>query len=204
MQPEAVSIPEEVLSFWLGEVDAAGLASEATARRWYVKDADFDAEVLARFGATWSALMRGAHDDWRAAPRSLLAYVIVLDQFSRNMFRGKSQAFASDGRALVAAREGIAKGLDRALVGQERVFLYMPFMHDEELATQDECVRLFTAFRDESTGALRQVLEQNVDYAVRHRDVIAQWGRFPHRNLVLGRTSTAEELLFLQQPGSSF
>jgi uncharacterized protein (DUF924 family) len=204
VQPEATVTPDEVLSFWLGEVDAAGLASEATATRWYVKDSAFDAEVLARFGATWSALMRGAHDDWCAAPRSLLAYVIVLDQLSRNMFRGKSQAFASDGRALSAAREGIAKGLDRSLVGQERVFLYMPFMHSEELATQDECVRLFTAFRDESTGALRQVLEQNVVYAIRHRAVVAQWGRFPHRNLILDRTSTADELLFLQQPGSSF
>lgn len=204
MDSEAVVAPDEVLSFWLGAVDAAGLASEATAARWYVKDAAFDAEILARFGATYRALMRGAHDDWRAAPRSLLAYVIVLDQFSRNMFRGQSQAFASDVRALSAAREGIANGLDRTLLGQERVFLYMPFMHSEELATQDACVRLFTAFRDESTGALRQVLEQNVDYAVRHRAVIAQWGRFPHRNQVLGRTSTAEELLFLQQPGSSF
>lgn len=204
MEPEVVATPEEVLSFWLGQVDADGLASEATAARWYTKDPAFDAEVRARFGATWSALMRGAHDGWREAPRSLLAYVIVLDQLSRNMFRGKGQAFASDGRALSAARDGIAQGLDRSLVGQERVFLYMPFMHSEELATQDECVRLFTAFRDQSAGPLRQVLEQNVDYAVRHRAVIAQWGRFPHRNQVLDRTSTAEELVFLQQPGSSF
>ncbi|MEY4513827.1 MAG: hypothetical protein RLZZ450_5949 [Pseudomonadota bacterium] len=204
MQPEVVVSAEHVLSFWLGELDAEGLASEATAARWYLKDPAFDAEVLARFGATYSALMRGAHDDWLEAPRSLLAYVIVLDQFSRNMFRGKSQAFASDGQALAAAHLGIRKGFDRALVGQERVFLYMPFMHSEALATQDECVRLFAAFRDESTGALRQVLEQNVDYAVRHRAVIAAWGRFPHRNQSLDRTSTAEERLFLQQPGSSF
>jgi len=204
VHPEAVASPEEVLAFWLGPLDRDGLASDAQCARWYRKDPSFDAEVLARFGATWSALMRGAHDDWRAAPRSLLAYVIVLDQFSRNMFRGKSQSFAGDARALSAAREGIAQGLERALVGHERVFLYMPFMHSEQLATQDECVTLFEAFRDASAGALRKVLEENVGYAVRHRDVIAEWGRFPHRNQVLDRTSTAEEMDFLKQPGSSF
>jgi len=204
MDPEAIALPDEILSFWLGPLDRDGLASDALSARWYRKDPRFDAEVLTRFGATWSALMRGAHDDWRAAPRSLLAYVIVLDQLSRNMFRGKSQSFAGDARALSAAREGIALGLDQALVGQERVFLYMPFMHSEELATQDECVRLFEAFRDASSGPLRKAIEEQVDYAGRHRRVIAQWGRFPHRNQVLDRTSTAEELDFLTQPGSSF
>lgn len=196
--------PEQVLAFWLGELDREGLASAEKKALWWRKDPSFDAEVLATFGETWSALMRGAHDDWRREPRSLLAYVIVLDQFSRNMFRGKAQAFAGDGRALAAAREAVERGDDRALIGHERLFLYMPFMHSESLATQEQSVALFTAFRDEASGRLREELAQNVDYAQRHRDVVARWGRFPHRNQVLDRTSTAEELAFLQEPNSSF
>ena len=195
---------EDVLAFWFGPLNEEGLATPDKAARWWKKDAAFDAEVLARFGSTWSAAMRGGHDDWMDAPHSLLALVIVLDQLSRNMFRGKAQSFASDARALSAAKKGIERGFDQQLVGHERLFLYMPFMHSEELATQDQCVALLSAFRDTSTGKLREELQQNVDFAVRHRDIIARWGRFPHRNQLLDRTSTAEELDFLKQPNSSF
>lgn len=197
-------LPEEVLTFWLGTIDEHGLSDAAHTARWYMKDAAFDAQVRQRFAETWSALVRGEHEDWKRAPRSLLAYVIVLDQLSRNMFRGTAQAFASDHLALGAAEAAVELGFDRALVGVERGFLYMPFEHSEELATQDRAVALFTAFRDESTGPLKEYLGQSVEYAVRHRDVIVQWGRFPHRNQLLERASTAEELAFLQQPGSSF
>ncbi len=196
--------PEDVVAFWIGELDQDGFASPEKMARWWRKDPSFDAEILATFGATWSAIMRGAHDHWRSAPRSLLAFVMVLDQFSRNMFRGKSQAFAGDGRALSAARDGVARGADQALVGHERLFLYMPFMHSESLSVQEQSVALFTAFRDQASGRLREELEKNLDYALLHRDIIARWGRFPHRNQLLDRTSTAEELAFLQEPNSSF
>ena len=137
-------------------------------------------------------------------PRGRLAYVIVLDQLSRNMFRNSARAFEGDEQALEAAERGIELGHDRALRGDERVFLYMPFQHAESLAVQERGVALYRAFRDETHGALREHLTENVSFAERHRDIIAQWGRFPHRNAVLGRESSAEERDFLEQPGSSF
>jgi uncharacterized protein (DUF924 family) len=130
--------------------------------------------------------------------------VIVLDQFTRNAYRDSAQAFALDGLALTTAEEGITLGHDRLLQGHERMFLYMPFMHSEDLATQERGVALFRAFRDEASGALRKELDNNLRFAEQHRDIIASWGRFPHRNQVLGRLSTDEELEFLKQPGSSF
>jgi uncharacterized protein (DUF924 family) len=196
--------PETVLTFWIGPLDADGLASEGHAQRWWTKDPGFDAEIRRRFEATWRAIMDGRHDAWLAEARGRLAYVVVLDQFSRNMFRADPAAFAGDARALAAAREGLSRGHDRELRGQERIFLYMPFMHSEALADQELCVELFRTFRAEAPPGLATQLDEQVDYAIRHRDVIARFGRFPHRNQVLSRASTPEELEFLKQPGSSF
>ncbi len=198
------STPREVLALWFGPLDAEGLAEPARAERWWRKDPAFDAAVRQTFEPTWERAMAGAHDDWRATPEGTLAYVIVLDQFSRNMFRDTPQAFAGDARALETARDAIARGDDRALRGHQRLFLYLPFMHSEELATQERCVALLCAFRDESQGKLRDELSQNVKFAEAHRDIIAKWGRFPHRNEQLGRASSPEELEFLKQPGSAF
>lgn len=195
---------EDVLTFWLGPLDGDGLAQPDQVAMWWRKDDALDATIRARFGGLWSELMRDGHEDWRAAPRSLLAYVLVLDQLSRNMFRGKAQMFAGDGKALAAAKEALERGDDRRLVGHERLFLYMPFMHSERLSDQERCVELFTRFRDESQGALRAALDENLKFAIAHRDIVAQWGRFPHRNQLLDRTSTSEELAFLTRPGSSF
>lgn len=196
--------PEDVLRFWFGELDAQGMASEAISRRWWTRDDAFDLRVRGEFGETFQAAMDGRHEAWRDEPRSLLAYVIVLDQFSRNMFRNDPRAFSADPRALEAARVGVDAGLDRMLVGVARMFLYMPFEHSEDLRMQDRSVALFTAFRDESTGPLREQLDYFRTFAIRHRDVVARWGRFPHRNAVLGRTTSEEEREFLSQPGSSF
>lgn len=196
--------PDDIIDFWLGELDANGKASPQHTARWWQKDAQFDEEVRRRFEPTWHALMKGEHEAWLAEARPRLAYVLVLDQLSRNMFRGSAQAFAGDARALSAAKEGIARGHDRALIGVERVFLYMPFMHSEQLADQERCVQLFRAFHDETSGALREELANNLAFAERHRVIIARFGRFPHRNELLGRPSTAEELSFLEEPNSSF
>jgi uncharacterized protein (DUF924 family) len=196
--------PEQILRFWFGGIAPDGKADAAHAEHWWQKDDAFDATIRERFLPTWQAAMRGDLDAWLQDPRGRLAYVIVLDQFSRNMFRGTPEAFAGDPRALAAAREGIELGHDRALVGEERVFLYMPFEHSERIEDQERCIALFTAFRDETEGPLRAVLEANVGYAERHREIIARWGRFPHRNAILGRASTPEELTFLTQPNSSF
>ncbi|WP_338089144.1 DUF924 family protein [Nannocystis pusilla] len=137
----------------------------------------------------------GALDGWGAAPRGALALVILLDQFPRNMFRGTPEAFASDAKAREVANAALDAGHEHALTQEERLFLYLPLEHSEELADQERCVELMRAL-DETPMWL--------DYAVRHRDVIARFGRFPHRNAVLGRESTAEECEFLMQPGSSF
>jgi uncharacterized protein (DUF924 family) len=196
--------PDDVLWFWLGDVDGDGLADDALTQRWWRKDPAFDHEVAAKFEPTWQAIMAGERGAWLETPHSTLAYLIVLDQFSRNMFRDTPRAFEGDAMALRVAANGVGRGLDRALHGHERVFFYMPFMHSEELAMQDRAVELFTALCDESEGRVREAVAGNVDYAKRHRDVIVRWGRFPHRNRILGRPSTPEEIEFLKQPGSSF
>ncbi|MET0344014.1 MAG: DUF924 family protein [Polyangiales bacterium] len=198
------STPLDVLALWIGPLDADGLASPERQERWWRKDPAFDAVLRQTFEPTWERAMAGAHDDWLATPQGTLGYVVVLDQLSRNIYRDTPQAFAGDARALDAARAAIARGDDRTLRGHERLFLYMPFMHSEELAVQDRCVALLSAFRDESHGKLRDQLEQNVKFAQLHRDIIAKWGRFPHRNEQLGRTSSPAELEFLKQPNSSF
>ena len=175
---------EAVLGFWFG----------LDPQRWWTKDAAFDRDVRERFAGEHAAVLRGERDGWLATPRGRLAYVIVLDQLSRNMFRDTPRAFAADDRALDAAAGGIARGHDRDLPPGERGFLYMPYMHSELLPVQERCCELFASLGD----------AEQLDYARRHRDIVARFGRFPHRNAILGRPSTPEELAFLTQPGSSF
>ncbi|HVV87141.1 MAG TPA: DUF924 family protein [Kofleriaceae bacterium] len=185
---------EDVWSFWFGELDAAGDAAPAMTRRWFMRDAAFDAEIRARFAALHREVAAGEREAWRAGVRGAVAYVIVLDQFSRNMFRDTPAMFASDPQALAAAKEAIARGLDREAPHGARPFLYLPYMHSESLADQDASVALYQAY-----GA-----KQNLDFAERHRAIIRRFGRFPHRNALLGRASTPEEEAFLKEPGSSF
>lgn len=195
---------EEVLDIWFGTLDAQGRAAPELAARWWTKDPAFDQLLRERFGALHEQVLRGEHDDWLASPRGRLAAVIVLDQLSRNMFRGSARMFAADERALAIAEEGIARGDDRELAFAERGFLYMPLEHSEDLARQERCVELFCSLRDQAPEALRPSADKWLDFAVRHRDIIRRFGRFPHRNALLGRESTAEEIEFLKQPGSSF
>ncbi len=195
---------ERVLSVWLGERDAAGMSPPAHAKRWFEKDPAFDRALRDELAPVWEAIMADQREAWLETREGLLAYVIVLDQLSRNMFRGDAKMFAGDARALTAAKTAVARGDDQALTGHARVFLYMPYMHSESLADQEACIALFTTFRDQAAGALRATLDNNIDFAIRHRDIIAKWGRFPHRNAVLGRPSTEAEKAFLEQPGSSF
>jgi uncharacterized protein (DUF924 family) len=195
---------EQVLEFWFGPLSADGRADAAHAQRWWKKDAAFDALIRERFLALYDAVANGEREAWLRSARGALAYVIVLDQFSRNMFRDSPRMFEQDARALRAARAAIDSGFDRQLAFDERGFLYMPLMHSEERATQARCVALFEALRDEEQGEKRERAAGSVDFAKRHRDIVERFGRFPHRNVVLGRTSTPEEMEFLTQPGSSF
>jgi uncharacterized protein (DUF924 family) len=186
--------PEEVLEFWFGPPETRGAARA----EWFRKDDKFDAEIQGRFGALHGQAARGELDAWRASPASMLALVVVLDQFSRNLYRGDARAFAQDAYARECAREALARGDEAGLLPVERQFLYMPFEHSEDLGDQDlavERMRALEAF--EPTRGL-------TDWAERHRVIIRRFGRFPHRNAVLGRASTPEETEFLKQPGSGF
>ncbi|NCQ60578.1 MAG: DUF924 domain-containing protein [Myxococcales bacterium] len=185
----------------------AGPATRAQARRswWWQKDADFDAEVRGLFAAAHAALAEGKHMHWLDSPRGRLAAVIVLDPFSRNMFRDTPGMYAADALAVSWAQDGVDRGWDKELQGAARAFLYMPFMHSEELSAQERCVALFSAFRDELPGgAYRDDLSRNVSFAEQPRDIVARFGRSPHRNASLGRESTPEEQAFLLEDGSSF
>jgi uncharacterized protein (DUF924 family) len=181
-----------VLGFWFGEPRGKGRAE------WFRKDPAFDGDIRARFGALHAAASRRELEAWRASPEPMLALVILLDQFSRNLYRGDARAFAQDAHALECAKEAVMRGDDLAMLPVERQFLYLPYEHSEDLADQEiavERMRSLEAF--EETRGL-------VDWARRHRDVIARFGRFPHRNAVLGRAPTPEEVEFLKQPGSGF
>lgn len=176
---------QDVLHFWF---------EEATPEQLFKNDAAFDAEIRARFGATHETAARGELAAWRDTPDGRLAEIIVLDQFSRNLFRDDTRAFATDGMALVLAQEAIRAGADRDMPAVRRAFLYMPFMHSESRALHAEAERLFR----------QPGLENNYAFELKHKAIINRFGRYPHRNRVLGRASTPEELAFLEQPGSSF
>jgi len=193
---------EDVLELWFGQLDEDGRADDAHRQRWFRKDPDFDALLRERFGALHEAVAAGERPAWRETPRGRLATIVVLDQLSRNLHRDTARMFENDAEALAVAEAALAAGDDDALATHERYFLYMPFMHAEDLEAQERCVRLFEAARDAAPPKLASTFDPT--WAVRHRDIVARFGRFPHRNALLGRASTPEEEAFLKEPGSSF
>ncbi|MDQ6680994.1 MAG: DUF924 domain-containing protein [Pseudomonadota bacterium] len=199
-EPGIDSIPDEarrVLDFWFS---APGVTTHSVDRpEWFRKDAAFDASIRDSFGALIEQALRSELASWDAAPESALAQIILLDQFTRNAFRDTPRAFAGDPRALEAARAAVGSHQDEALEAVQRAFIYLPFEHAEGIAMQAESVRLYTRLAVSGPGH-----ESALDFAQRHYTVIERFGRFPHRNRILGRHSTAEELEFLKQPGSGF
>jgi uncharacterized protein (DUF924 family) len=188
---------QAVLDFWFG---AEGSPEHGQLRaEWFRKDDAFDAQIAQRFGAPIEAALAGGLTDWDTTPGGALARIVLLDQFTRNTLRHTPRAFAGDALALAAAQAMLARGQDQALPPLQRVFMALPFEHSEDLAMQAQSVQLFTAL-----AAADPALAGYLDYAHRHHAVVARFGRFPHRNEVLGRVSTAEELAFLQEPGSRF
>jgi uncharacterized protein (DUF924 family)/uncharacterized glyoxalase superfamily protein PhnB len=174
-----------VLDFWF---------RESTPAQWFATDPAFDATIRARFAGTLAQALRGELSSWRRTPRGRLAEIVVLDQFPRNLHRGTAAAFAGDPMALALAQEAVAAGALAALSPDERTFLLMPYMHSESAAVHVDAERLF---RQHAPAG-------NFDYELRHKAIVDRFGRYPHRNAVLGRDSTAAELAFLAQPGSSF
>lgn len=191
----------EVLAFWFGE--PASAERETFRKLWFEKSDAADREIADRFGALIERALRGELADWSNEPESALAQIVLLDQFTRNVFRDTPRAFAGDARALAAASAMVGQRQDEALPALQRSFVYMPFEHAEGLGAQDEAVRLFTRLL-ESTPQASPGLRSMLDYAEKHRAVIRRFGRFPHRNAILGRHSTPDEIAFLEQPGSRF
>jgi uncharacterized protein (DUF924 family) len=182
-----------VLDFWFGEPGQPGHGQRRSV--WFQKDALFDAEIQQSFGSLIQQALAGE----MPLPITPLAQIIVLDQFTRNAFRGTAKAFAGDAQALAIAHAMVEVGEDRVLLPVQRMFVYLPFEHAETLAQQDRAVELMAPLAHEDSS-----MQDVLDYALRHREVIQRFGRFPHRNEALGRASTAEEVEFLQQPGSGF
>lgn len=177
----------DVLNFWFNETEPA---------QWFQKNPDFDQSIRDRFQMTYTMARDGVCDGWNGDVEGVLALCLVLDQFPRNMFRDTAQAFATDDQALAVARRALTLGYDQILPVIQRRFIYLPFEHSERMEDQEKSVSLFAAMRDEDP--------LGYEYAVRHRDVIAQFGRFPHRNAVLGRANTEAEGIYLSQPGAGF
>jgi uncharacterized protein (DUF924 family) len=188
---------QALLDFWFG---APGSAEYGRPRKcWFAKDVGFDAALRARFADAVDEAAAGRLDGWGSAAPGSLALILLLDQLPRNLFRGTPRAFATDAAALAQAEAALAQGFDARLLPVERVFLYLPFEHSEALARQDRAVALFAALAREHAG-----FDDYLDYAERHRAVIRRFGRFPHRNAILGRPATPEEIEYLAQPGSGF
>lgn len=191
----------EVREFWFGELED-GLAGRQRRRRWFMPDAARDAEIRDRFGHLLAAAQRGGLTDWRSDPADALALILVCDQVSRQVHRGTAEAYATDTLAREVARALIEQGADRAFGCDERAFLYMPFQHAESRFDQHASVGLYVALREEVPPAARREAGSFLRHAREHRDVVLRFGRFPHRNRVLGRPSSPEELAFLEGASS--
>jgi uncharacterized protein (DUF924 family) len=196
--------PESLLDFWFGEDLDDPRAVAECASVWFGSNDDFDDRIRERFAELPDAAGRGDLDAWRIHPRSTLALVLALDQLPRNLFRDTPQAFAYDAAALETARWAISRGMDAQLNPLEAVFLYLPLEHDENPTSQMECVSLCRAVAARAPSALVQPFESFVSFAERHRSVIERFGRFPHRNRILGRASTPEEIAYLNEGGETF
>jgi uncharacterized protein (DUF924 family) len=175
--------PSIILNFWF---------SKENNTKWFIKSEDFDSLIIKKFSTIYNKAAHGNLESWEETSDGILALIIILDQFPRNMFRTSTQSFATDAKALTLAKGAIAKGMDKELAAEQQRFLYMPFMHSENLKDQDISVALFAKDK------------MSYNYAVRHREIIQKFGRFPHRNNLLGRKSTKEEIDFLETPDSSF
>lgn len=192
-----IASPTSVDEFWFAGPN--GNERGQSRKAWFIKDAGFDDEIRARFLATVEAAAAGKLTHWASEPRSALSLAVVLDQFPRNLFRDTPRAFATDQLARDHVTKAIDRGFDQAVLPVERLFFYLPFEHSEVIADQERSIALFTALAAGHAG-----MDGFLDYARRHHAAVVQFGRFPHRNRILGRSNSPAEAEFLKQPGSSF
>lgn len=197
--------PGAVLDYWIGPATHDHFAAERRNKRWFIKSADTDQFIARQYRPLLEALATGLANDWaQAGARQRLAAIIVLDQFSRNIYRGEAQSFAFDELALGLCLDGVARGDPLSLTEIEQSFLFMPLEHSEQTEHQDRSVDAFQSLVDTARPVFKPICRKSLDYARQHRDVIRQFGRFPHRNAILGRANTPAEDQYLAQPGAGF
>lgn len=195
---------DAIHEFWFGtDTDDAKVADQK-AKLWWSKDTAVDHNIAQRFEKSTLAAVDGLLDSWKSTPRGLLALILLTDQFPRNMYRGTPASFACDHFALQLCKQGLEQGVDQLLRPIERVFVYLPLEHSEAIADQELAVHLMAQLASEVSAVQKSTFDGFHQFAIRHRDIIARFGRFPHRNEILGRTSTEEETAFLKTAGSSF
>jgi uncharacterized protein (DUF924 family) len=194
---------EEILQFWFGSVDPAD-ASVGFEMRWFQKDPAFDREIHSRFHEDVDEACRGLRDHWCRTPVGLLATCILLDQFTRNLFRGSPRSWGTDPHTRALVKRALSEGLDRQIAPTQRTFVYLPLEHSEDVADHDRALLLFEAMLAEAGPAQAPMVGMLLKYEHAHRDLIVRFGRYPHRNKVLGRKNTPEEDAYLAQPGAGF
>jgi uncharacterized protein (DUF924 family) len=199
-----IATPQDVLRFWFGEDSESPECIGRQARLWFGGGKGFDQLIARHFGHLPPLAASGGLDEWRGAPGSCLALVLVLDQFPRNLYRDSPQSYEYDALALEIAEEAIGNGFDDEVSSVEASFLYMPLEHAEDIARQDRCVSLFRRLLERAPPEFHQRCASFITYAERHREVIRRFGRFPHRNAVLDRASTSEEQAYLESGGETF
>jgi uncharacterized protein (DUF924 family) len=204
MNVSNLTTPETILDFWFGSTPDDTVATKERADLWWSKNTATDDEIRRRFEIYVILAVSEQLKDWLSSPRGRLALIILTDQFPRNIYRDTARAFSCDEKALTWCIEGLEKKVDRQLRPIERVFFYLPLEHAEHLVHQDLSVKCFSELAVDITAQQQNIFEEYLNYAIRHREIIERFGRFPHRNEVLGRESTPEELAFLSEPRSSF
>jgi len=195
---------ETVLSFWFGKLPDDETFPTDAAKKWFHGGEEVNQLIKNQFGGDLTLAIQGKLDSWKATPRGRLALIILLDQYSRNIYGDSPQAFEQDGKALGLASEGLTIGHDKLLRPVERTFYYMPFEHSEELTMQQKGMQLFSDLADQVPPSIEFPIRSSLDWMQQHKSIIERFGRFPHRNAILGRQSTPEEVDFLKEPGSSF
>lgn len=198
-----IELQQQILNFWFGD-DVETVPSPQRLKLWFGGDAATDQLIREQFAPQVAKAAAGGFSAWSETPPGTLALLLLLDQFTRNIFRDSARAYAADPLALALAAAGLAAGQDRELTLVQRAFFYLPLEHSERLEDQQRSVALFEGLLAAAPPSFQPLCRSFLDYAIRHRDIIARFGRFPHRNAVLGRVATAEEASFLTQPGSSF
>jgi len=195
---------QEILNYWFGPLDGYDSYPKGRSSLWFMKSEKTDREIVDRFLRDLNQAAVGAYDSWKESPRGRLALVVLMDQMSRNIYRGTPRAFATDPQALKLSLEAIEAKEDQELFLIERAFLYMPLEHSEDPEVQKLSVKKFSELAEDAPDHVKSVYESFLDYAKQHRRIIDRFGRYPHRNEILGRQSTPEEIEFLEQPDSSF